>query len=214
MKSKSMLELEEKTANADGNSFRQHVLSSAKQFKMSWVDLGRSLYTVWKDKLFKEWGFQKFDTYLTKEIGIRKQTGLKLLRSYFFLEKEEPQYLKEEFAQASEAKQLPSYESIDILRRAKEKKGLDTQDYSKLKKNIFEKGRDAVEVRKDLTALMKQREEVSPEETWAKNKEKNIKRLLTTLRSLKREAEDLKILPAALVAELTKIIDRLDIELR
>ena len=214
MRQRMMEDLAKKISDADTGSLRQHVLLTAKDFKTSWINLGRSLYSIWKDKIFKEWGYQKFDAYLTKEIGIRKQTGLKLLRSYYFLEREEPQCLKEEFTQATETALVPSYESIDVLRRAKENKELDDQDYQKLKKNIFEKGKDARDVKKDLTALMKQREEISPEEAWAQKKEKNVKRFLTTLRSLKKEAEDLKVLPTTVLHEITRLIDKLDVELR
>ncbi|MDD5595453.1 MAG: hypothetical protein PHY94_04300, partial [Candidatus Omnitrophica bacterium] len=98
-KSKSLENIEEKMGQLDENSFRYHVLENAKGFKSSWIELGRSLYTVLKDKLYKEWGYGSFDIYTVKEIGIRKQTAMKLLRSYYFLEKEEPAYLKSDYMQ-------------------------------------------------------------------------------------------------------------------
>jgi len=201
-------------AKMDGDSFRRHVLETAKGFKTSWVELGRALYSVYKDKMYKEWGYQTFEGYVVKEVGIRKQTSLKLLRSYYFLEKDEPGYLKEQYAGSENVAALPSYESIDVLRRAKGNKEVDKHDYVQLRKNIFEKGKDVSEVRKDLTALMRQRKEVEPEEAWAQKKEKSVKRLLTTLRSLKREVEDLKIVPAAVITDLAKLIERLDAQLR
>lgn len=214
MKSRSILALEERLSQIDGDSFRHHVLTTAKSFKTSWVELGRALYAVYKDKLYREWGYQTFDGYVTKEIGIRKQTSLKLLRSYFFLEKEEPQYLKEKYEKSGDVATLPSYETIDILRRAKGNKNLDSHDYVQLRKDVFDKGRDVAEVRKGLTVLMHQRKDIEPEEAWAQKKERNVKRLLTTLRSLWREVEDLKILPAAVMADMKKLIDRLDAELK
>ena len=77
-------------------SVRHLALRSAKNFKTSWVELGRALYTVWKDKCYKAWGYITFDAYTAKEIGIKKQTAMKLLKSYYFLEKEEPAVLNEE----------------------------------------------------------------------------------------------------------------------
>ena len=214
MKQKSIIDLEQRMANVNGDSFRYHVLETAKGFKTSWVELGRALYSVYTDKMYKEWGYQTFDGYVVKEVGIRKQTSLKLLRSYYFLEKDEPGYLKEQYAGSKNVAALPSYESIDVLRRAKGNKEIDKHDYVQLRKNIFEKGKDVADVRKDLTALMRQRKEVEPEEAWAQKKEKNVKRLLTTLRSLKREVEDLKIVPAAVITDLAKLIERLDAQLR
>ena len=121
-KTKSLKNIEEKMEGLDSGSLRYHILESAKNFKCSWIELGRSLYSVYKDKMYKEWGYVNFDVYVSREIGIRKQTALKLLKSYYFLEKEEPQYLKADFTQAQEPAQIPSYEAVDVLRQAKNKK--------------------------------------------------------------------------------------------
>ena len=141
-KSKSLQGIEDKMASLDSSSMRYHVLESAKNFKISLVKLGRSLYSVWKDKLYKDWGFTTFDAYTIKEIGIKKPTAMKLLRSYYFLEKEEPGYLKNDFSESKDASKVPTLESIDLLRKAKSKKNLDEEDYSKLKKGIFQDGKE------------------------------------------------------------------------
>jgi len=156
-KTKSLKSIEEKMVTLDSGSLRYHILESAKNFKRSWIELGRSLYSVWKDKMYKEWGYLNFDIYVSREIGIRKQTAMKLLKSYYFLEKEEPQYLKADYAEASPAANIPSYESVDILRQAKNKR-VDEDDYKNLKKEIFEKGRDAQELKKNLGVIIRQRQ--------------------------------------------------------
>lgn len=212
-KTKSLKSIEEKMESLDANSLRYHILESAKNFKTSWIELGRSLYSVWKDKLYKEWGYGTFDIYTVKEIGIRKQTAMKLLRSYFFLEKEEPEYLKENFVASAETAKLPSYESIDVLRRAKNKKTLDTQDYAALKKEVFEKGRDFREVKRDLTTLIRQREELDPEEAYQKRRSATVKRLVGTLKTLKQEIELQKLLPAAIIKETAALISKLEKEI-
>jgi hypothetical protein len=190
-------------------SLRDSAVQASKSFKNSWVALGRVLYSIWRDKLYKEWGYQQFDAYITKELGIRKQTSLKLLRSYYFLEKEEPQYLQQEYAEEVSAAKIPSYEAIDVLRLAKSKK-LDDEDYAKLKENLFTKGKDSREIKKDLTALIREREEFSPEEAWEKKKQSNVKRFITTLKSLKREMEESKLLPAAMANEVVVLIKKLE----
>ena len=113
IKTRSMRNIEEKMAGLDERSLRYRILQDAKNFKTSWVSLGRALYTVWKDKLYKEWDYSTFDIYTSREIGLRKQTALKLLRSYYFLEKEEPRYLSEHYAESAEAANIPGYEAID-----------------------------------------------------------------------------------------------------
>lgn len=197
----------------DSSSLRYHILESAKNFKTSWVELGRALYTVHKDKLYKEWGYSSFDNYASREIGVRKQTALKLLRSYYFLEKEEPAYLKEDYVTEAKAAVIPGYESIDLLRLARNKKNLDEEDYRRLKKEIFQDGRDHREIKKDLTLLMRQREELEPEEARQKKRLATIRRFLGTLRSLYREMETAKIVPAVLIQETASLIKKLEGEI-
>lgn len=212
-KTRSLEEIEEKMQGMDESSLRYHILESAKNFKTSWIELGRALYSVFKDRNYKEWGFGKFDHYVSKEIGIRKQTAMKLLRSYFFLEKEEPLYLKKEYVDSAEASEVPSYEAVDVLRMAKNKKYLDSSDYANLKKEVFA-GQDAHQVKKDLTQLIRQREELEPEEARQKKRLAAVKRFLSTLKSLKAEIEVAKLLPAPLLREAESLIRKLEGEIR
>ncbi|MDP2928664.1 MAG: hypothetical protein Q8O01_01190, partial [Candidatus Omnitrophota bacterium] len=108
-KTKTLSAIEEKMADVDEGSLRYKILSSAKSFKTSWIDLGQALYSVWKDKLYKDWGFLTFDAYTSKEIGVRKNTALKLLKTYYFLEKEEPQLANKGYIETKDAAEVPSY---------------------------------------------------------------------------------------------------------
>ncbi len=212
-KSKSMKHIEETMENVGEDSLRYHVLESAKNFKTSWVALGRSLYTVWKDKLYKNWGFNTLEGYTAKEIGIKKPTAMKLLRSYFFLEKEEPQYLSKDYEESAPAASVPTYESIDLLRKVRNNKVLDNQDYVNFKKDIFEKGKDTKDVKRDLTTLIRQRKEIDPEETQEKERVSVMKRYLNTLKSMKKEIEISKVLPPTLLKETESLIKKLEDEL-
>ncbi len=212
MGEKLLESLEQKMKDLDENSVRYHILQNAKDFKSSWIELGRALYTVSKDKLYKEWGYGSFDIYTVREIGIRKETAVKLLKSYYFLEKEEPEYLKKEYIESNPANAIPSYESVDVLRQAKNKK-LDEEDYATIKKNVFEEGRDAREVKKDLTAMIRQRAELEPEEAREQRKFATVKRFLSVLKSLKQEIEAAKLLPAPLIKEAEMLIKKLEAEI-
>ncbi|MDD5196884.1 MAG: hypothetical protein WC937_00725 [Candidatus Omnitrophota bacterium] len=209
-KPKSLQNIEEKMSGLDAGSLRYHVLESAKNFKTSWVELGRSLYSVWKDKLYKEWGFSTFDAYTAKEIGIKKPTAMKLLRSYYFLEKEEPVYLKDDYIESADTAKVPGYEAVDLLRQAKGKKTLDSGDYAKLKKEIFEDGKDVQQLKRDLTSLIRQREELEPEEAYRKRRIATLKRFIGSLKALKQEAEISKLLPAPLIQEAQELIKKIE----
>ena len=212
-KTKSLKNIEQKMQTLDSDSLRYRILESAKNFKTSWIQLGQALYTVWKDKLFKEWGYVKFETYAAKEIGIRKTTAMKLLKSYYFLEKEEPDYLTPDFAQNQDAALLPGYEAINALRLAKDNKKIGPQDYRHLKNEIFEKGKDVREFRQDLMDLIREKQELVPEEAWKKKRLSTVKRLLGTLKSLKKEAQVLKLLPPGIIQETSGLIKKIESEI-
>jgi hypothetical protein len=197
----------------DTESLRFQILNSAKNFKTSWIDLGQALYSVWKDKLFKDWGFLTFDAYTSKEIGIRKNTALKLLKTYYFLEKEEPHMVNRAYLKTKDASMVPNYESVEVLRLAKKKQLLDESDYRRFRKDILEKGRDGREVKKDLTTLIRQREELEPEDARRKKREATIKRLLASLRALKTEIEVTKVLPSDVLKQTKLLIDRIEAEM-
>jgi hypothetical protein len=213
LKPKSIEQLEEKIQHSLDDPLRCAVLESAKLFKTSWIELGRSLYTVYKDKKYKEWGFNEFENYTSKEIGIRKETSMKLLRSYFFLEKEEPDYLRSQFRKDAAAGSIPTYETVDVLRQAKNKKILGDKEYQALKSQIFEKGKDARQVKKDLTAMIRSREELEPEVAWEKKREVTLKRMLSVLTSLKNEAKSSKLVSAQIIKETEALINKLELEI-
>ena len=212
-KNRSIEKIEERMQNIEEDSMRYEILNSVKKFKTSWIELGQSLYSVWKDKLYKAWGYSKFDFYTAKEIGIKKQTAMKLLKSYYFLEKEEPRFLDKNYVDGANATQVPTAEAVDILRKAKYKKTLDHDDYRMIKEKLFDKGKDAGEVKKDLTQLIKEREELDPDEAREKRKEATIKRMLSILKNLKRDMEVLKLLPVNLVKETENLIKNLEREI-
>ncbi len=210
IKTKSLNRIEGQMEKLDEGSIRYRILTSAKNFKTSWIELGQALYTVWKDRLYKEWGYLSFDAYTSKEIGIKKPTALKLLKSYYFLEKEEPSLLQKDHAESLKASSVPSYESVNVLRLAKNKKEIDEDDYSRLKKDVLEMGKDAGEVKKDLTCLIKQAEELEPEEARRKKKVAAVKRFLATLKALKREVEMSKLVSASITKEIAILINKIE----
>ena len=212
-KTRSLERIERTMEGMDKESLRYRILQSTKDFKTSWIELAQALYSVWKDKIYKKWGYTTFDAYTSKEIGIRKQTAMKLLKSYYFLEKEEPSYLEKDYAESAEAASVPTYEAVNVLRLAKNKQTIDSDDYKRLKEKVFQKGRDAGEVKKDLTALIKERQELEPEEARKKREVATVKRFLSTLKSLKRDIELLKLLPSSVIKETDHLIRKIESEI-
>lgn len=215
---KAIAGIERRLGETDEGSIRHRILQNAKNFKVSWIELGQSLYAAWKDKLYRDWGYTTFEAYSAKEIGIKKTTSLKLLKSYYFLEKEEPVWLQKEQSAAAatqpgDVAAVPSYESVNLLRLAKDRKALDEEEYGDLKKAVLESGKDAGEVRKSLTSIMRQREELDPEEARRKKRSSALKRLVATLKTLKTDIERSKMLPSALLKETAGLIAKIEAQI-
>jgi hypothetical protein len=213
LKTKTLERIEERMARLDTGSLRHHVLECAKEFKCSWINLGEALHRIWQEKLYKDWGYLTFDAYTVKEIGVRKQTALKLLKSYCFLQKEAPSHLRRYHSGTVDTARVPSYNSVNTLRIAKGKKEIGDQSFAALKEQVLVMGRGEQEVRKDLTALIRQREEVAPEDAKRKKRIAAIKRLLGTLKSIKKDVEYFKLLPNPLIKDTDRLIKKIEAEL-
>ena len=204
--------VKKKYQNVTADGLRQGICEHAKNFKTSWIALGQALYQVWNDKLYHGWGYEEFEHYTNQELGMKKATAIKLVKTYFFVEQEEPTYLKEEYRESREVPVVPSYETLDVLRKARLKKELTRDDYVKLRKNVFEKGKHEGLLSKDLTALIKERKVVDPDEEREKRNETSVKRVLTALRSFKKDMETLKLVPKEIIDEAEFLIKKLERE--
>ena len=194
------------TASAD--QVRSQVLQSARNFKESWKDLARSLHIVWEEKFYKEWGYDTFDHYTAKEIHIRKHTAMKLIHSYSFLQKEEIQCLEHRDGTTKAITPALSFDTVNLLRSAK--KNLDNDTYENIKKDVLAEKTNLKDIKKDLTLLIRQRKNIDPEAERQKQNNMIIKRFVSTLKSLKRDIQVLKLLPASITKDIDKLIHNIE----
>jgi hypothetical protein len=199
-----------KKDDLNAEALRMELAEYAKDFKVSWVHLGQGLYSVYRDKHYYAWGYEKFEDYVIRELGLKKPLALKLVKTYFFVEQEEPAYLKKEFSETREAVVVPGHESLDVLRLAKRRNELNRDDYAKLRKDVFDKGKDAALVKKDLTAMIKERKKVDPEEEREKRNQASIKRFLSALKNFKNDMDSLKLIEADIVEEAEELLKKLE----
>ena len=212
-KTKSISEIENKMEGMDKNSLRYQTLQSARRFKSSWIELGQYLQTVWREKHYKSWGYMSFESYCSEEIAIKNSTALKLLRSYYFLEREEPVFLKTKLIDSGKVVELPSYDSVDILRLAKDKKGLHEDDYKTLRYSVLDRGEEPKEVRSKLRNILESYAELDPEEEKKRRHTATVKRFLTTLRNLKGEIEHSGRLSKKVLGEIDQLVKKIEMEL-
>lgn len=148
-KSKAEQHIEEIMQQLDPASERYRVLNSARRFKSSWVELGEELLKVNRENLYRDWGYESFEDYCSREVRIKKPTALKLTRAYNYLTREEPQLL----ARQSELSPLPDYRTVDLLRQAREEEQLSGDQYTELRKTALEQQRSHPTVLKQFKEM-------------------------------------------------------------
>lgn len=206
--SKTIRQLEERLAEAEPGSLRHATLEAAKRFKSSWIELGRTLWTVWKEKAYRPWGYLTFEAYCAKEIHIRAATAKKLLHSYFFLEREEPAALQRLTAEAPSAN-LPSPEAVNVLRLLKSRQGVAEGHYQRVRTYVLEEGREVPEVRKEVRQILEE-SRPDPEKAQAQRRKATIRRMVGTLKSLRRELAEGNGIPKKLLSEVDQLARKLE----
>jgi hypothetical protein len=199
--------------NPTSKELRERAQEASKDFKTSWVTLAQTLHAIWRDKLYEYWGYEKFDHYTEREIGLKKSLAIKLVKTYEFVEQHEPAYLKAEFTDGREANSIPEMDAIHVLRQARFKKEVTKQDYQGLRRDVFDKGRSAVQVRQDLTTLMKERKHVDPDEEREQRNAASLRRLINAIRSFKKDAETLKLVKSGILKKAEELVEELQAEI-
>jgi len=168
------------------DSPRYRALASARDFKSSWVSLGEQLQSVRRHQLYSEWGYDSFDDYCRLEIRIKRLTALKLTNAYRFLEKREPELLKE----PADSGTIPDYRAVDLLRQADEEAGFGEDDYRQLRAAVIEQGRSLPTVQRQFNQVARAAE---PAEATTRRSLQSalaaIRRLQNALQPLPQHAE-------------------------
>ena len=180
------------------DSERYRVLLSAKRFKSSWVELGESLTRVANTGEFQAWGYTSFEDYCSREIRIRRQTADKLLLAFRFLEREEPGVLERK-----EARTLPDFRSVDLLRQAREEQAFSPDHYSDLRKAVLEDERSHPTVARQFRELV---QDYQPE----RRGERRCQSALSAARRLNNALAELEAIPPDLEQAVQELIGYLE----
>ncbi|MBI3313241.1 MAG: hypothetical protein HYZ83_03320 [Candidatus Omnitrophica bacterium] len=194
---------------------RQKTREVAKRHRASWIELGQYLLTIHKDKHFKNWGFLSFEAYCMSELGMKQATASKLLKSYSFLEREEPRLASAKLTEDENQspKSIPNYESVNLLRLAKESQKISPHDYADLRKAVLESGKEPKEIKAQVKQLLEDDKDTDSPEAKRAKRNSSIRRLVSMLNSAKREFENEKIMPSYLLKQISDLIGKLEDQL-
>lgn len=210
----SLRRIETQLESLDPETYRYHVLDTCRRFKNSWIELGQSLFSVQRDKLYREWKFLTFEDYCAKELGIKKPTAFKLIKSYSFLETEEPEYIRKSQEQAGEGDsgKFADLDSVNLLRLAKSSKKLEPPQYDRIRKKVLEDAQEPAEVRKELR-MLSETSGKAPEEVRADRRIRFLKGLVRALEEARNEGIANKFLPAAVLGQLESLSEKVQKEI-
>ena len=191
------------------DELRIKAVEVAKKHKSSWIELGQYLFSIYKNKLFKEWGYQAFETYCQKELSIKDATASKLIKSYAFLEKEEPRIVKPDFTEEETPKKIPDYEAVNLLRLAKENKNIPTNEFAELRQEVLNEGKEPKDIRAKVKKIL---EYQKPKDTAeAKDQKRNgvLRRLIGFINSAKTQLEEDDLVPEHVLKQMETLAQKL-----
>jgi hypothetical protein len=182
---------------------RLTVLAASRRFKSTWVELGKLLVKVRDEALFEGWGYPSFEAYCLAELKIRRQTALKLTRSFSFLDRHEPQAMQAVQGMpgvqgSSATESAPPFEVVEVLAQAEERGQLSAQEYKSIRDSIWSDAKPTSELRRELTERFP-----APEPKVSQVGE--LKRLWTMAKRLHAELVANRKVPAA-VAERAEAV--------
>ena len=176
---------------------RAELLARARRFKASWVELAEALTAIRRSSRWKGWGFSTFEDYARRELHLRPETVDKLTGSFSFLQARAPEVLKR-----GPSEPLPSYQSIDFLRRAEEQEGAPADTVAELRRRVIDDGAS-------LPSLTRKYREVLFPLGDEEREHKEAGQLRQAARRLAELLEETKAVPKRLSNEVSEAVVRL-----
>lgn len=167
---------------ASRESLRMRVVSRARLFKRSWVDMAEALVQVRNDRLYEEWGYSTLHEYALEELHIKPSTTDKLTGSYHALERHVPHVLTWDGV----AQQIPAVEAVDYFAKAMEptdesRSAPTPEQVDELKQAIFEEQVSAPAARRRFEPLLAPKSEQQRQGEHRRRALGAVRKLLSTL---------------------------------
>src|SRR5262249_23388323 len=128
--------LESAEAEHANDPERAELIRCTRRFKASWIELAQALTEARRTGHWKRWSYASFENYTKKELHLRPETVDKLTGSFVFLKRRAPEVLGRDGISAP----IPSYQSVDFLRRAEEEVDAPADVVREIRKRVIDDG--------------------------------------------------------------------------
>lgn len=215
MVSTSMKKIDDKLDRLEPGSLRHQVLSSLRQFRASWVELGRLLNEVVYGGDYKEWGYDDFEVYCARELGLKKPTVQKLMVSYNYMKKYESKRL-EDFETATPedsgnfSRTIPDFQTVELLDKVRRRDRLPEEEMGELHRKAFDGEVEEPELRKELRQALKPHLDEAAMREGADNRKQELTNILRLARELRRKIAMAKSVPGGLRERIERCLVELE----
>lgn len=148
------------------SEIRQKAIDYMNTHKRSWVGLGKVLYEINQSSEYKEWGHEKFNLYITDELGLAVGTAKQMMMAYEYLLENRPALLNT--LESDPEAYVPDFRTIVNLNKLED----DDQEKQELEDKLFDETNPHAD--KEIREAIKSSPEDPLEEI--KNKTKKIKK--------------------------------------
>ncbi len=177
---------------------RAEILHRARRFKASWIELAESLTEVRRGGRWKGWGFDSFEEYAKSELHLKPETVDKLTGSYQFLQRRAPEVLRRDGITSP----IPSYQSVDFLRRAESQEGAADGTVSEIRRRVLDEAAPLPTVAREF------RDTVFPIDD-AERKRRDAQGIKNVAGRLKELLAETRAVPKKLAAETADALEKL-----
>lgn len=208
----SVKKIDDRLEKLQPGSLRHKVMTALRQFRASWIELGRLLNEVVYGGDYKEWGYDDFEVYCARELGLKKPTVQKLMVSYNYMKKYESTRLHdyEDDGDKASAPEIPDFQTVELLDRVRRMDEVPEERMSELHRRAFEGEGEEPEFRRELRqALRPQMSEPEMGERSASRKSE-LAGILRAARELRRRLVTSAAVPGGLKERLEQCLIELE----
>lgn len=173
-------------------SVRYQVLVSLRKFRSSWVELGRLLTDIAYGGDYKEWGYEDFEIYCARELGLKKPTVKKLMVSYNYMKSYAPERLEKR--EEDTGYDVPDFQTVELLKKTRERDDIEEGEKEELHRMAFEGTNDEGVLRKEIRQRLQPptREDI---DTANSNRRQEIDGILRIARTLRQKLAAARSVP-------------------
>lgn len=212
MTEQSVQKIDARLEKLQPGSLRHQVMSALRQFRASWVELGRLLNEVVYGGDYKEWGYDDFEVYCARELGLKKPTVQKLMISYNYMKKYEGRRLHdfEDDSEKAAAPEIPDFQTVELLDRVRRRDDTPEETINELHRRAFSGESEEPELRKELRQYLRPQLTETQMQEGAENRNRELTVILRVARELRRHLAVSRAIPEGLKERIERCLVELE----